>query len=124
MPEHPPKTSKTGHFGVLRNKSSDCCLEGEKITQSNRQEEEKIDKIHACSIPFSNELIFFNMNNYQSLLGKTEKISQYSVGSATPSCFGTDHVTVLSTPPRKTEYTGVLQHRYSCALDLCSACLE
>ena len=32
------------------------------------------------------------------------------VGSVPPSCFGTGHVTVLSTPSRKAEYTGVLQH--------------
>ena len=57
------------------------------------------------------------MNTYQNLSGKTEKISQYTVGSAPPSCFGTGHVTVLSTPLRKMEYYGVCQHRCSSALD-------
>ena len=35
--------------------------------------------------------------------------------SAPPSCFGTGHVTVLSTPPRKAEYscTDVLAHLIS-----------
>ena len=66
----------------------------------------------------------FDMNNYQNLSGKTEQISQYSVGSALPSCFGTGHMTVLSTPPRKMEYFGVCQHTFSSALDFCSACLE
>ena len=61
------KTSKTGHLGVLRSKSSDYFLNCEKITQSNCQEEEKNDKIH-----FTNDL-FFNINNYRNLLGKTEK---------------------------------------------------
>ena len=74
MPEQPPKTSKTGHFGVLRNKSSNTNISA-----------------HAASAP--------------------------------PSCFGANHVTVLSTPPRK-EYPGVRQHRCSGALDFCSACSE
>ena len=67
--------------------------------------------------PFLLKRLFFNMNNYPKLPKKTEKISQYSVGSAPPSCFGTCHMTVLTTTPPKTEYTEVLQHRYSCALD-------
>ena len=46
------------------------------------------------------------MNNYQNLSGKTEKISQYCVGSAPPFYFGTGHVTVLSAPPWKMEYSG------------------
>ena len=75
MPEQPPKTSITGHCGVLRNKSSDTNI-----------------SIHAGRDP--------------------------------PSCFGTGHVTVLSTPPRKTEYSGVRQHRCSSALDFCSAWSE
>ena len=37
------------------------------------------------------------------LIGRDRKIAQHSVGSAPPSYFGTDHVTVLSTPPWKTE---------------------
>ena len=41
-------------------------------------------------------------------------------GSDPPSFFGTGHVTVLSTPPRKTMYSGVHQHRCSSALDFCS----
>ena len=45
-------------------------------------------------------------------------------GSALPSCFGTGRVTVLSTPPRKMEYSGVRQQRCSSALDFCSACSE
>ena len=45
-------------------------------------------------------------------------------GSAPPSCFGTGHVTVLSTPPWKTEYSGVRQHRCSSTLDFFSACSE
>ena len=57
------------------------------------------------------------MNNYQNLLGKTEKISQYSVGSAPPSWFGTGHVTILSTTPRKMKYAGVLQHRCFCDIN-------
>ena len=64
------------------------------------------------------------MNNYQNLLGKTEKISQYNVGSAPPSWFGTGHVTVLSTPPRKMKYAGVLQHTCFCALDLYLICVQ
>ena len=71
MPEQPPKTSKIGHFGVLRNKSSDT-------------------NIFECT------------------------------GSALPYCFGTGHETVLSTPPRKMEYSGVRQHRCSSVLDFCS----
>ena len=55
MPEQLPKTSKTGHFGVLWSKSS-----GTNIS------------VHA--------------------------------GSAPPFRFGTGHMTVLSTPPRKAEY--------------------
>ena len=47
MPEQPPKTSKTGSFGVLLNKSSDANI-----------------SVHAAS--------------------------------ASPSCFGTNHMTVLS----------------------------
>ena len=66
---------KTGHFGVLRNKSSDA-----------------------------------NISTHAS--------------SATPSCFGKGHVTVLSTPPRNTQYSGVRQHRCSSTLDFCSACSE
>ena len=31
-------------------------------------------------------------------------------------------MTVLSTPPRNTEYSGVRQHRCSSTLDFCSAC--
>ena len=75
MPEQPPKTSKTGHFGVLLNKSSDANISA-----------------HAASAP--------------------------------PSCFGTNHVTVLSTPSRKKEYSGVRQHRCYSALDFCSVCSE
>ena len=45
-------------------------------------------------------------------------------GSAQPYCFGTGHVTVLSTLPRKMEYSGVRQHRFSTTLDFCSACSE
>ena len=48
----------------------------------------------------------------------------FCVGSALPSCFGTGHVTVMSTPPRKMEYSGVRQHRCFSALDSCSACSE
>ena len=46
-------------------------------------------------------------------LGPSESIDtniSVHVGSVPPSCFGTGHVTVLSTPSRKAEYTGVLQH--------------
>ena len=74
-PERPPKTSKTGHFGVLRNISNDTNISA-----------------HA--------------------------------GSAPQSCFGSGHVTVLSTPPRKMDYSGVPQHRCSRALDFCSASSE
>ena len=69
---------------------------------------------------------------------KTSKIGHFGVlqskscdtnisvhtGSAPPSCFGTGHVYFLSTPPRKKEYAGVIQHGYSSALDFCSACSE
>ena len=75
MPVQTPKTSKTGHLGVLLSKSSDTII-----------------SVHA--------------------------------GSTLPSCFGTGHMTVLSTPPQKTEYAGVLQHGCSSALDFCSACSE
>ena len=75
MPEQSPKTSKTGHFGVLRSKSSDANI-----------------LVHASS--------------------------------ALPFCFGTGHVTVLSTPPWKMEYVEVLQHRSSCPLDFCYDCLK
>ena len=51
--------------------------------------------------------IFLNMKSYQNLSGKTEKISQYSVGSAPPSYFATCHVTGLFTPPWKTDLAGV-----------------
>ena len=67
MPERPSKTIKTGHFGVLSNKSS-----GTNIS------------VHA--------------------------------GSALPSCFGT--------PPRKTDYAGVLQHRCPNAVEIYSPCSE
>ena len=50
--------------------------------------------------------------------------SSAHAGSDPPSFFGTGHVTVLSTPPRKTEYSGVRQHSCSNALDFCSACSE
>ena len=45
-------------------------------------------------------------------------------GSASPSCFGTGHVTVPSTPYRKMELSGVHQDRCSSALDFCSVCSE
>ena len=45
-------------------------------------------------------------------------------GSAPPSCFGTSHMAVLSTPPQKTEYSSVHQLRCSSTLDFCSACWE
>ena len=83
----------------------------------------KNDKIHVLSILLL-MTIFFNMNNYQDPSEKTEKISQYSEGSAPSSCFGTGLATVLSTPPRKMEYAGVLQHRSSRDLGLCSVCPE
>ena len=63
--------------------------------------------------------LFFQYELLSEPIGKDRKISQYNVGNAPPSCFGTSHMT---TPPRKTEYAGVPQHRCSCALDLCSAC--
>ena len=103
MPEKVSKTSKTGHFGVLRRKSSERCLNCGKITQSNCQEEEKRMIKYMLFVSFTNGHIFFNMNNYQNLSGKSEKISQYFLGSAPPSCFGTGRATVLSTRPRKTE---------------------
>ena len=67
-------------------------------------------------------LFFFNINNYKNLSGKAEKISKHGVGSASPSCFGTGHVTVLSIPHWKTEYSGVRQHRFYSALEYCSVC--
>ena len=71
-PEQPSKTSKTGHFGVFQSKSSDYCLNCEKIRQSDCQEEKK-EKIHVLSIPLTNYHILFNMNDYQNLSGKTEQ---------------------------------------------------
>ena len=68
--------------------------------------------------------LFFQYEQLSEPIGKTEKLSQYSVGNAPPSCFGTEHVTGLSTLLRKMEYTGVLQYRCPCALDLCFACPE
>ena len=47
-PEQPSKTSKTGHFGVLRSNSSDYCLNCEKIKQSDCQEEEKRMTKYMC----------------------------------------------------------------------------
>ena len=47
--------------------------------------------------------IFFQYEELSGSMGKTEKISQYCVGLVQPSCFGTGHVTVLSTPHWKTE---------------------
>ena len=79
-----------------------------KITQSNYHAEEKRnDTIHVLSIHFTNDHIFFNINHYQNLSGNTEKISQDNVGSAPPFYFGTGHVTVLSAPPWKMEYSGL-----------------
>ena len=46
---------------------------------------------------------FFRYELLSEPIGKDRKISQYSVGSAPRSCFGTGHVTVLSTPHWKTE---------------------
>ena len=66
-----------------------------------------------------------NQSKYLSEpIGKDRKISQYSVGSVPPSYFGTGHVTVLSAPPLKMEYSGVRQNRCSSAFDFCSACSE
>ena len=79
MPKQPSKASKTGHFGVLRSKSSDYCLNSEKITQSDCQEEVK----RMFPIHFTNEHIFFNMNNYRNLSGKDRKTSQYNVEQVT-----------------------------------------
>ena len=73
----------------------------------------KNNKIHLFSICFANEFIFFNMNDYQNLSKDRKNISVHA-GSAPPSCFGTGHVTVLSTPSRKTEYALVLQQRFQC----------
>ena len=47
-PEQRSKTSKTGHLGVLWSKSSDYCLNCEKITQSDCQEEEKRMTKYMC----------------------------------------------------------------------------
>ena len=84
----------------------------------------KNDKLHGLSIHFTNDHVFFNIDYYQNVSVKTEKIYQYSVGSAPPFYFGTGHVTVLSAPPWKTEYSGVRQHRCSSALDFSSTCSE
>ena len=54
---------------------------------------------------FQSLLPYFS--NVSEPIGKDKKISQYSEGTAPPYCFGTGHVTVLSTPPRKMEYSGV-----------------
>ena len=94
MPNTPSKTSKTGYFGVLKSKSSDCCLNCEKITQSDCQEEEKRMPNYMCYQSLLLMTIFFQYENYQKLPGKTEKYP--------PTCFGTGHMTVLSTPPWKT----------------------
>ena len=52
MPDQPSKTSKTGQLGVLRSKSSDNCLNCEKIIQSDCQEEEKRMTKYMCFNPF------------------------------------------------------------------------
>ena len=53
------KTSKTGHFGVLQSKSSDCCLNCEKNnTIRLLRRRIKNDKIHVISIPFNDYHIF------------------------------------------------------------------
>ena len=72
--------------------------------------------IYIISIFFANKLIFFF--KYEYILDI--KLSSEHAGGALPSCFGTGHVTVLSTPRRKMEYARVLQHRCSSAIDFCS----
>ena len=59
MPEQPSKTSKTGHLGVLRSKSSDYCLNCEEITQSDCQEEEKRMTKYMCFQSLLLMTIFF-----------------------------------------------------------------
>ena len=87
------KTSKTGHFGVLLSKSSDYCLNFEKSNAIRLpRRSKKNNKIHVLSIHFTNDHIFFDTDNYQNLSGKTEKYL-----STVYTCFGTGHVTVLST---------------------------
>ena len=60
--------------------------------------------------------LFFNMNNYFNLSGKTEKNISVQC-SALPFYFGTGHVTVLSAPPWKSTptyaSTGVPAHLIS-----------
>ena len=78
-PEQPSKTSETGHFGVLRSKSSDYCLNCDKnITILLPRRRKKNDKIHVLSIHFSNDHIF--IYEYLSEPNRNDrKVSQYSV---------------------------------------------
>ena len=67
------KTRKTGHFGVLRGKSSDCCLNSETVTQSDRHEEKRRMTKHAC---FQSPLqIVLNRNSSQNLWERQKNIS-------------------------------------------------
>ena len=82
---------------------------------------------------FDSMLIFFSNKDVEHA-GICDEYSRYGMchtwcvteddaGSAPPSCFGTGHVTVLSSPPRKTEYAGVVMINLPVHL-ICSACSE
>ena len=72
MPEQPSKTSKTGHFGVLRYKSSDYCLNCEK-TQSDCQEDEKRMTKYMCFQAFLLMTIFFRYEKLSDPIVKDRK---------------------------------------------------
>ena len=57
MPEQPSKTSKIGHFGVLRSKSSNCCMNCKKNNNTTQlpRRTTKNDKIQVFSIPFTSD---------------------------------------------------------------------
>ena len=60
MPKQPSKTSKTGHLGVIRSESSDCCLNCEKNNTIRLpvKKRKKNDKIHVLSIHFTKTIFF------------------------------------------------------------------
>ena len=72
MQEQPSKTSKTGHFGVLRSKSSHCCMNCEKITQPDCQEEQQRMTKYKC---FQSRLMVTIIFPYELLepIGKDTK---------------------------------------------------
>ena len=75
------------------------------IKYNCQEEEKKNNKIQVFSIPFAIEVIFaiYLIFDHQNLLKYRKNITVHA-GSVPSSCFGTGHVTDLSTPPQKREY--------------------